>query len=271
MKHALKFDLPINGGVVRDLEGLRRNFTIEILGLHASGLLLKWVARFGEPELEQKLLGIGKEHDSTVLRALADALGTTAPQELERQADGLPPLAANGNEAACKERIPQLEALLDDLKSKNYCLTQLQYDQFVKRSIDIDLGCDTYCMTFDDALFSALVPTGRYVTFSGKGLHPKAVVAMNQGFRFVFHKEENAYVRIGDPLGRVYIGNDQVGIEIKSPFKGKIVAYAGREEHNGRTIRLDRPVCYVDTRDPAAMQVGLARWQLNTVLKLWAW
>jgi hypothetical protein len=43
----IKFDLPINGTKVRNLEELRVNFTTEILELHASGKLSKWLRSRG--------------------------------------------------------------------------------------------------------------------------------------------------------------------------------------------------------------------------------
>lgn len=54
----IKFDLPINGTKVRNLEELRDNFTTEILDLQASGLLLKWLKSRNRTKELEKIGGI---------------------------------------------------------------------------------------------------------------------------------------------------------------------------------------------------------------------
>ena len=51
----IKFDLPIDGVKVKNLEELRQHFTTEIVDLYQNGLLLRWLQSQGEVELTQAL------------------------------------------------------------------------------------------------------------------------------------------------------------------------------------------------------------------------
>lgn len=81
----IKFDLPLNGAKIRNLEELRDNFTTEILELHTSGLLLKWLKSRNLMAEADKLPAIPADHgDVDKLVALYEIFGVVADrQEIE--------------------------------------------------------------------------------------------------------------------------------------------------------------------------------------------
>lgn len=75
----IKFDLPINGTKVRNLEELRDNFTREILELHASGVLSKWLKSRGLEVEAEKLSAMSTDlGDVDRLVGLCGILGVDA-------------------------------------------------------------------------------------------------------------------------------------------------------------------------------------------------
>ena len=79
----IKFDLPINGTNVRNLDEFRDNFTTEILELHASGALLRWLKSRNLTTEIDKLVEIKIDHDDVdKLVALCDIFAV-APEQKE--------------------------------------------------------------------------------------------------------------------------------------------------------------------------------------------
>lgn len=56
----IKFDLPIGGVKVRNIEELRDHFNTEILDLHKSGLLAKWLRSQRQPDLQTQVEAIAE-------------------------------------------------------------------------------------------------------------------------------------------------------------------------------------------------------------------
>jgi hypothetical protein len=54
----IKFDLPIDGVKVKNIEELREHFNTEILDLHKSGLLVKWLKSQRQSEITEKVENI---------------------------------------------------------------------------------------------------------------------------------------------------------------------------------------------------------------------
>jgi len=253
MKRSIKFDLPINATTARDLDALRANFTVEILDLHVQGVLLKWVRNLGQPGLEAKLQEIAPVRNGQVLLELAGALGGKVSPAMLHGADGVEaPLGAA--ESACKEKYDSLTEIVTGLRLKHYCLTRAEYDAFAKQLVDAAHGRETHCVMFDDALFEKVVPTGRYSTFTGNVLHPKARVAVECGFRFRFAKNKGDLVTAGEPVGRLYPDDLGVGIWVQSPVSGVLVEF-GEGEIGGAGVvyRLDSPLFYVAPRESAEL------------------
>lgn len=71
----IKFDLPLNGTKVHNLEELRNNLTTEILELQANGLLLKWLRIRGFTAEAEKTTAITTENRSDRWLALLDIFG----------------------------------------------------------------------------------------------------------------------------------------------------------------------------------------------------
>lgn len=75
----IKFDLPINGTKVHNLEELRVIFTTEILELYGSGMLLKWLKSRNFMTEADKLSAItGHYNDNNVLYELCEIFGMDA-------------------------------------------------------------------------------------------------------------------------------------------------------------------------------------------------
>ena len=67
----IKFDLPIDGVKVRNIEELLDHFNTEILDLHKSGLLAKWLRSQRQPDLQAQVESIAKNSSD---QARLDAL-----------------------------------------------------------------------------------------------------------------------------------------------------------------------------------------------------
>jgi hypothetical protein len=79
----IKFDLPINGSKVRNLDELRHNFSTEILELHARGVLLKWLKSRHLMAEADKLSAIpGHLSDADNLGALCEIFGVDAARQV---------------------------------------------------------------------------------------------------------------------------------------------------------------------------------------------
>jgi len=78
----IKFDLPMNGKKIKDLDELADNMTVEILGHYKSGLLGKWLkVRQHESELSRLDEFAGLE-DSVLLRSVCKIFGIDVSDDL---------------------------------------------------------------------------------------------------------------------------------------------------------------------------------------------
>jgi hypothetical protein len=66
----IKFDLPIDGSKIKNLEELREHFSAEILGHCRSGLLLRWLRSRGLATQAEALDGLDTSQDEPLFRAL---------------------------------------------------------------------------------------------------------------------------------------------------------------------------------------------------------
>lgn len=214
----IKFDLPLNGTKVHNLEELRDNFTTEILEHHASGVLLKWLNSRNLTIEAEKLSAIAVNHNpADNLVALCDIFGIEADRQVieaalskSQPSQGVT-LREDPEELKCREKLEKLTKLLDGLKSKRLYITQDDYNLFVKDKIQIEqegkIERVGYCMRGNEYMLKNL----KYV-----GFNPK--------------KSIGDIVEVGDTLGSLqfssYGGKGSGGIlpEIKSPLRGVLVA-----------------------------------------------
>lgn len=130
-----KFNLPLNGIKVHNLEELRDNFTTEILELHTSGVLLKWLKSQNLMMEADKLSAIPADHDDVdKLVALCEIFGVNANRQVVEAAlskghvsQGVTPREAP-EELVYKKKFEELSELLDNLKIMRFQSTQNDYN-----------------------------------------------------------------------------------------------------------------------------------------------
>ena len=126
-----KFDLPLNGIKVHNLEELRDNFTTEILELHTSGVLLKWLKRRNFMIEADKLSAIAAgNNDVDKLVALCEIFGVNANRQVIEVAlskDHVTP-REDPEELEYKKKFEKLSELLDSLKIMRFHSTQNDYN-----------------------------------------------------------------------------------------------------------------------------------------------
>lgn len=82
----IKFDLPIDGTKVRNIEELRDHFNTEILDLHKSGLLAKWLRSQRQPDLLAQVKAIAENSsDQARLDALCRVFSIELDSEIIQQ------------------------------------------------------------------------------------------------------------------------------------------------------------------------------------------
>lgn len=82
----IKFDLPIDGAKVRNVEELRDHFNTEILDLHKSGLLAKWLRSQRQPDLQAQVEAIAENSsDQERLDALCRVFSIELDSEIIQQ------------------------------------------------------------------------------------------------------------------------------------------------------------------------------------------
>jgi hypothetical protein len=252
----IKFDLPINGTKVRDLDGLRDNFTMEILELYTSGVLARWLKSRNLAGQAEALLAMADGSDEDKLHGLCGVFEIDADRHVIAaalaKADGKPgtPLAQVPDELTYKERFERLSGLLEDLKRKKMYLSQNDYKRFVKDKIDIECGAETVCVLFNDAVLDMMVPKERPI-FSSLG-NPRIIRYREQGLSFRFAKAIGDVVEVGEVIGQFYSSGHVMvrpgggDVDLVSPFRGILVQYAdGGGDANHLVYRLDQPVCYI--------------------------
>ena len=88
----IKFDLPIDGVKVKNLEELRDHFTIEVLELYQNGLLLKWLRSRNMVEEIGQLESLSKTLSrAQLMTALCEVFKIDADDMIIAAALGMPP------------------------------------------------------------------------------------------------------------------------------------------------------------------------------------
>lgn len=131
----IKFDLPLNGTKVHNLEELCDNFTTEILELHASGVLLKWLSSRNLMTETNKLSAIPADHDdANKLVALCEIFGVEADRQVieaalskDQPSQGVA-LHEDPEELKYKEKFENLSNLLSCFKIMRHHVTQNEYN-----------------------------------------------------------------------------------------------------------------------------------------------
>ncbi len=89
----IKFDLPIDGVKVKNIEELREHFTVEILELYNNGILLKWLKSRRNLEEASRLETIHETQlsRSSLLKTLCEIFTVDADDMIISSALGMPP------------------------------------------------------------------------------------------------------------------------------------------------------------------------------------
>ncbi len=150
----IKFDLPIDGMKVRNLEELRDHFTPEILELYRTGLLTKWLA---SRQLSQELSAIKAievQEDQALLKRLCEifdiqadedfilaACATAAiipvPAPAKTADETVPP--AKVKPAAYLIQMPSQETINEVVEEAAYCLAE-KLDFATGFEVDVDIS-----------------------------------------------------------------------------------------------------------------------------------
>lgn len=240
-KKLIKFDLPLNGTKIRNLEELRDNFTTEILELHASGVLLKWLKSRNLMAEADKLSAIPAENnDVDKLMALCEIFGVEVDRQVieaalskDQPSQGVA-LREDPEELKYKEKYEKLSELLDGLKSKKLYLSQDDYNLFVKDKIQIEQEgevvsvvccketCDDHWSYIDD--------------------HSKIRRAVK------YKKQSGDVVEVGDIICvcvfLISSGGFEVYVNVKSSVRGVLVEMV-EPSKNCTTYNSGDVICYI--------------------------
>ncbi|WP_295399646.1 hypothetical protein [uncultured Thiocystis sp.] len=93
----IKFDLPIDGVKVKNIEELREHFTIEILDHFRSGLLGKWLASRRLQDELAAVQALDKLDDHALLKGLCGVFGVEADDLVIAEILKEPATASSGN------------------------------------------------------------------------------------------------------------------------------------------------------------------------------
>lgn len=248
----IKFDLPINGTKVRNLEELRDNFTTEILELHDSGVLLKWLKSRDLMDEAEKLAAIADAQDEVdKLVVLCEVFGVDAGRAvieaaLSKGDDSKgAALHADSEELKYKEKFERLSALMDELKSKKLYINDIFYHRFVKNKLEIETDGKVLCVTFDEKVYR--VRTRDFgLSYGGR----------IDDMHFKFIRSLGEVIEVGDVIGYILDGENPAYVnyyagEIISPLRGILIEIA--EFHKGtKSYFKDDPVCYIRVDHDAA-------------------
>lgn len=239
----IKFDLPINGTKIRSLEELRDNFTTEIMELHASGLLLRWIKSRGVEIDSDKLSAIAVDHDAAdKLVALCEIFEVDADRAVIEAAlsessgrQGVP-LHADPEELKYKEKFEQLSKLMDELKRKKLYLTQDDYHLFVKNKHAIEEDGKVESVILKEEIFKR-ESQSFFMSYNQSDIH------------FKFTKSLGELIEIGDVIGYIHDGVNPSYVkylvgQIASPFRGVLIGIAEFREGKMSYLK-DDPICYI--------------------------
>lgn len=213
----IKFDLPINGVKVRNLQELRDNFTTDILEHYRDGLLLKWLGSRSLMAEAEKLAAIpADKSDADVLAAICIVFGVEADQQVIEAALAK---ASQGNgqalslapeELKYKEKFEELSELLERLKRNKLYLRECDYNLFVKDKLQIEHG-------------------GKVEIFAyGIGMNPELCFWFQNGLGFLrgsggweFLKVGNI-IEVGDNIA-FFRYSPRMQFSFISPYRGVVV------------------------------------------------
>lgn len=246
----IKFDLPINGTKIRTLEELRDNFTTEILELHASGVLSKWLKSRGlMSEADKSDAIVADQNDVDRLVVLSEILGMDADRAVieaalsessGRQGVGL---HADHEELKYKEKFEQLSKLMDELKRKKLYLTQDDYNRFVKDKIQIENEKKVESVVWCEEVYEGC-NSSQHAEFS-------IVLKFSDFVRFDPVKQVGNIVEAGDVISNIvateyhYATHNGALIgSVKSPLRGMLVEM-GELPKNHSNYRIGDPMCYI--------------------------
>lgn len=247
----IKFDLPINGTKVRTLDELRDNFTTEILGLHASGVLSKWLKSRGLEAEAEKLSAMSADlGDVDRLVGLCEILNVDADRAVieaalsdGRERQGVP-LHADPEELKYKEKYKRLSGLMEELKRKKLYLTQDDYERFVKDRIQIEHEGVIECVTLSEENYEV----GHFY-FSHIG--DSGFSHLQKEWKFRPSKELGDVIEVGEEIG-YFVEKSSGGPSfftvtegrIKSPVRGILIEWSEvtQEPH---MYQVNDPICYI--------------------------
>lgn len=242
----IKFDLPLNGAKIRNLEELRDNFTTEILELHASGVLLKWLSSRNLMTEADKLSAIPADHnDVDKLAVLCEIFGVEADRQVieaalskDQPSQGVA-LREDPEELKYKEKYEKLSELLDGLKSKKLYLTQDDYNLFVKDKIQIEQDGEVVGVVFCDETFCP-------VTYMRYGEACRDSIGNISGhYRIDPIKQSGDVIEVGDTICNFVDPEKGLRGSVKSSVRGVFVEMV--EPSGGWSMYNHRGdiVCYI--------------------------
>lgn len=254
----IKFDLTLNGARVRNLEELQDNFTVEILELHAKGILLKWLKSRNHLELAGRLEAIVPGPEADTLRQLCEVFDIEADGQViaailaQPAATADAPLGQASDAQGYKEKYEELARWLEDLKRNKLYVSQDEYNRFVKSTLDIECGAETTCVMFDDALFDKIEPRGRFYTVGMVSFATGAEKPYEErGLSFRHFKQRGDVVELGQAIGEFYSsGHASIpgggSVKLTSPVRGILERFADSgDDPSHMVFRFGQPICYI--------------------------
>lgn len=172
----IKFDLPIDGIKVKNLDELREHFTVEVLDLYNNGLLLKWMcSRQMRDELNQLEQKASTELSRMALmKVLCEVFGVDADDMIIAAALGMPPkkMEKNFSEIKAQYRMIAHEEITANQNAKEndeqyldlkYEISQLQ-DKLDNKSLICDLNLTKWSL-LSTRMLSLLSETSSRLSF----------------------------------------------------------------------------------------------------------
>lgn len=254
----IRFDLAINGARVRKLDELQDNFTVEILALHADGILLKWLRSRNHMDLVEQVEAIQPGPDADTLRQLCAIFDIDADDQVIAAILATPAAApqapsAEPDTAGYKEKYEAMVRWLDELKRKKLTISQDDYNQLSKAMLDIDRDNETVCVAFDDALFEKIEPaaSNKSVGFLGFSISFVRLPYEQRGLSFRNFKKPGELVEAGQAIGEFYSsGHASIpgggAVKVVAPVRGILERFADSDgDPSDMVFRLGQPICYI--------------------------
>jgi hypothetical protein len=147
----IKFDLPLNGQRIRSIEELRDNFTTDILAVHASGLLVKWLRVRDQIEVANSVASIETTDDIETLLTLCEIFGVEADRQVAEAALAPPPPS---------QGVPIQMTMLDEAKAD---LADLKDEQITVVRLDSESCPELHALMKDNAGASNILEVALHV------------------------------------------------------------------------------------------------------------